>query len=924
MTEPTGGKSTCKLLLGSCVELRLSRHTKNNGDQLFCIQNSLKAEATGLEDPESDKESASGVSASPTPSDSMSLLSFPYGHNSSTSNSPLTTIGNIHYASIRRMCEFRSNYNHANWNALLESLKEGLTGDPSQQSAHYHFIGLGGSSSVWGASFEVEGSNQRDTLAVKMFRFDSLGDPHSEPKELEIMTKMKHNHIAAYVGHFKRQDQVGIVMYPLAICNLAQLLKHLAKAEASCITNMRHVLLAAMGCLSSAVMYLHHSQKVKHKDIKPENILVDRFGSVHLADFGISKQYKRKTDTDGCTPFTEMYAAPEVVKQQSRDLSSDIFSLGCVFLEICTILRGKSLEEMGMAVFGHESRGYHHSLSNIGLWVSGLKQSKHIHQASSQHFQSDANGAALSGDWCITESHLEIIVLMMSESPEERPSIHDVYYRFKDFSALCRECHENFSGYGAGEVHEPAFPTNQMAKRYIIRPSTVDKSAPLKLSLRPVSDDLLILRKIVSDIVNEFFPRMLCQDNEASRNYDTKPATRRENDRKMHLMEKRLRAKVFLYLQSHAPSYLSSHTPFKPQMLGTSATESSHPVSPVQHNQSKRSRSTPHKTSIYTRPNGNQESDEENWDHKGKNNDLVGNANRNILVFVCPYHVREPERYSSPACRNGYPIIARLKEHLGRTHRVYHCTRCWRVCDTEDEAEQDVQRDFPVCGYRPYQDVFTAAYDWGRGYGKNQDRELRQRQKTKSEPEKYAEIKRILFPFDFDSNLPDTPGIEPNTEQQLEYSPTKIDHSVDMVENSTTLLPRLTERIEQVLQQIATEQRFQQVRQAMPAAHAGLPTEAWPFDRYTVASTGQVLDLTDSMSLHEQLDQVSQADYVQLQMPEPSNLTNDSAYCTLPQLSLAGCEPAPEGSENNGTTLQEPDLPMDFFEFSNEELPSDH
>src|SRR6202040_2867361 len=114
--------------------------------------------------------------------------------------------------------------------------------------------------------------------------------------------------------------------------------------------------LTAFGCLSSAVRYLHTSRKIKHKDIKPENILVDRYGSVLLADFGISKQYEDDTLTEGTTPFTDKYAPPEVVDQDKRGLSSDIFSLGCVFLEMATVTLGESLENLSCAVFDTRNR----------------------------------------------------------------------------------------------------------------------------------------------------------------------------------------------------------------------------------------------------------------------------------------------------------------------------------------------------------------------------------------------------------------------------------------------------------------------------------------------------------------------------------------------------------------------------------------
>jgi len=81
-------------------------------------------------------------------------------------------------------------------------------------------------------------------------------------------------------------------------------------------------------------------------DIKPQNILVRYVKGkrashsfcwkVYLADFGIARSYSSvaASETEGPTKFTRKYAAPEVVDWDKRGLPADIFSLGCVFVEI--------------------------------------------------------------------------------------------------------------------------------------------------------------------------------------------------------------------------------------------------------------------------------------------------------------------------------------------------------------------------------------------------------------------------------------------------------------------------------------------------------------------------------------------------------------------------------------------------------------
>ena len=89
------------------------------------------------------------------------------------------------------------------------------------------------------------------------------------------------------------------------------------------------------GCLASGLKYLHE-QNCRHKDIKPGNILV-KGGTVFITDFGTSLDWTEdqlEATTGRPTAFTNTYAAPEVAEGRPRDRSADIWSLGCVFLEI--------------------------------------------------------------------------------------------------------------------------------------------------------------------------------------------------------------------------------------------------------------------------------------------------------------------------------------------------------------------------------------------------------------------------------------------------------------------------------------------------------------------------------------------------------------------------------------------------------------
>ncbi len=134
-------------------------------------------------------------------------------------------------------------------------------------------------------------------------------------------------------------------------------------------------------CLTRALQYLHNPEKpFKHRDIKPANILIDRYGSVFLTDFGISRQYPSHSDafTKGDGRYTVKYAPPRMIEStdEKQGLESDIFCLGCVFLEMTTVILGKRLENM----YDHISAStgvsasieYHRDFTKVGPWAKEL------------------------------------------------------------------------------------------------------------------------------------------------------------------------------------------------------------------------------------------------------------------------------------------------------------------------------------------------------------------------------------------------------------------------------------------------------------------------------------------------------------------------------------------------------------------------
>ena len=153
--------------------------------------------------------------------------------------------------------------------------------------------------------------------------------------EMRIMQSLQHDHIVRYVGSFTNKNSFGILMLPVADQDLAAYLQHAATDPRKYPT-----VRTFFGCLATALSFLHDNL-VKHRDIKPQNILMYQ-SRVLLTDFGLSRDYM--DTSSGLNPASPRYCAPEVAAHESRNISADVWSLGCVFLEILATLRGLDVE----------------------------------------------------------------------------------------------------------------------------------------------------------------------------------------------------------------------------------------------------------------------------------------------------------------------------------------------------------------------------------------------------------------------------------------------------------------------------------------------------------------------------------------------------------------------------------------------------
>jgi serine/threonine protein kinase len=133
--------------------------------------------------------------------------------------------------------------------------------------------------------------------------------------------------------------------------------------------------------LSSALAYIH-AQKMEHKNIRPQKILVDSQDRIFFSVFGVMLPVRtsyahvyEKYSTDPAY----IYAAPEVISRESkvRWQLADIFSLGCVFFEMVGKAKGKAVEDLRSArAAATHDQSFHMNLNYVLSMTEQLRTMK--------------------------------------------------------------------------------------------------------------------------------------------------------------------------------------------------------------------------------------------------------------------------------------------------------------------------------------------------------------------------------------------------------------------------------------------------------------------------------------------------------------------------------------------------------------------
>lgn len=201
-----------------------------------------------------------------------------------------------------------------------------------------------------GAVYRATYLPQRGTVAVKVLLDELASDVSFITRfirEARVISSLDHPNIVRVYDAGRQGEHIYFVMEYFPGSTAGQMLRERQRLPLETVVDI-----AAQ--TADALAYAHHEGRLVHRDIKPDNLLVNDRCRVKVLDFGLARiEGARSITVAGTVVGSLYYVAPEQLLGRTLDGRADVYALGVTMYEMLTgqrPYRGQTLTEMSDAI----------------------------------------------------------------------------------------------------------------------------------------------------------------------------------------------------------------------------------------------------------------------------------------------------------------------------------------------------------------------------------------------------------------------------------------------------------------------------------------------------------------------------------------------------------------------------------------------
>ncbi|KAL4216374.1 hypothetical protein ACF0H5_024101 [Mactra antiquata] len=267
----------------------------------------------------------------------------------------------------------------------LEKLR-GWSGQQQQTLAGFEKIQTVGKG-AYGAAVLYKKKDDDSLVILKEINMHDLkaSERQMALNEVNILAMLEHPNIISYFDSF---EEDGVIMIEMEYADGGTLSKYLSTMEKP--LDEREIIMMFQQIVA-AIRHIHE-HKILHRDLKTANIFLTKEGTVKVGDFGISKMMSTANKGANTVLGTPYYISPEMCEGKPYNDKSDIWALGCILYEMACLQ--KTFEG-----------------TNLPALVNKIMKGQF---------------APVKGNY--SQDFKDLIMTMLSQEPESRPSADELFY----------------------------------------------------------------------------------------------------------------------------------------------------------------------------------------------------------------------------------------------------------------------------------------------------------------------------------------------------------------------------------------------------------------------------------------------------------------------------------------------------------------